>query len=96
MTDAKRIPVSEPRRLVGGGATTSPAALSKGTKRKLPSLSQMTPSTTDLLRIKRQEKMQDSVSSARQVISSVPEDTIAAEDSDSSDSTDLDYSTLTR
>lgn len=89
--DAKRIPVNELRR-PGGNVT-----LSKGTKRKLPSLNQMTPSTADLLRIKRQEKMQDSVSSARQVTSSVSENRIAVEDSDSSsDSTDLDYSILTR
>jgi hypothetical protein len=92
--DAKRIPVNELRRPSGSGLASQPTP-SKGLKRKLPSLNQMTPNTTDLLRIKRQEKMQDSISSARQVVGTVLQSTIAAEDSDSSsDSADLDYSIL--
>ena len=65
----------------------------RGIKRKLPSLTQMTPSTTDLLRIKRQEKIQDSILNARQAISNVPEPStsVVADLDSSSDSADLDY-----
>lgn len=94
--DAKRIPVNKSNKS-NENALSSQSTQLKGVKRKLPTLSQMTPSTTDLLRIKRQEKMQDSVSNARQVVSTVLESTIAAEDSDaSSDSAELDYSILKR
>lgn len=65
----------------------------RGVKRKLPSLTQITPSTTDLLRIKRQEKMQDSILNARQAVSNVPQPSIStvADLDSSSDSADLDY-----
>ncbi len=93
MADAKRIPLNESSKKQKESQQTS-----RGLKRKLPSLSQMMPSTSDLLRIKRTEKIQDSISSAKQTAAAVAESsTIAVEDSDSSsDSAELDYSVLTK
>lgn len=94
VADAKRIPVNESSRK---SVENTSQPLSRGVKRKLPTLSQMLPSTSELLRIKRTEKIQDSVSSAKQTVSTVPESSIAAEDSDtSSDSAELDYSVLSQ
>lgn len=93
MKDAKRIPLNESS---VKSENNCKSITPRGVKRKLPALSQMVPSTTDLLRIKRQEKMQDSVLNARQVVSSVPEISTAIIDSDSSsDSVDLDYTVFT-
>ncbi|XP_065218368.1 uncharacterized protein LOC135844164 isoform X1 [Planococcus citri] len=87
--DAKRIPMNESSSKCEDDRTYTP----RGIKRKLPSLSQITPSTTDLLRIKRQEKMQDSILNAREALSSVPESSasVIADSDSSSDSADLDY-----
>lgn len=94
VADAKRIPVNESSRK---STENTPLSLNRGVKRKLPTLNQMLPSTSELLRIKRTEKIQDSVSSAKQTVSTVPESSIAAEDSDSSsDSAELDYSVLSQ